>query len=77
MPVQFKVTREKKDNTAGFFKSISSTKKTNENVEQQEWALLGGAGDPMTRDMEKTQALDVFFPQFSLASLPPGSSPSL
>lgn len=77
MQVQFKVAREEKGNKEGFFKCTSSRKKTNENVEQWEWALLSGAGNPMTRDMEKTQVLDVFFPQFSLASLPPGSSPSL
>lgn len=71
LQVQIKVAREEKGDKESFFMCTSSRK--TEIVEQWEWALLSGAGNPLTRDMEKTQVLYVlFFPQFSLAILPPG-----
>ncbi|GAB0184094.1 mitochondrial enolase superfamily member 1 [Grus japonensis] len=46
-----------KDNKKGFYKYISSKRKTLENV----GLLLNGAGDLVTKDMEEVKVLNIFF----------------
>lgn len=52
MKHKFKSAREAKDNKKGFCKYISS-RKTNKNGD----SLLSGAGNLVTRDMEKAQII--------------------
>lgn len=66
-------------NRKGFCRYIGSKRK----VEENKGALLHGAGDPVRKDMEKTEVLHVglffFFPWFSLiwSALRLPSSPTL
>lgn len=73
MQIELKLAREAKGNKKVLCKYTSSGKKTNEN----EGLLLSGAGNVVTRDVEKAQVFHMgFFPQFSLvrsALCPPRS----
>ena len=60
MQLELKVAREAKGNKKSFCKYISSRKKTNKNV----GLLLSGAGNLVTRDMEKALVLCIFFLSF-------------
>lgn len=57
MQLELKLQREAQGNKKRFCKYTSSRKKTHENV----GSLLSGAGDLVTRNMEKAQVLNAFF----------------
>lgn len=46
-----------KGNKEGFYKYVSSKRKTRENLDP----LLNGAGDLLTNNMEKTEVFNAFF----------------
>ena len=49
-----------KSNKKGFYKYINSKRKTRKNV----GLLLNGAGDLVTKDMEKAEVFNAFFASF-------------
>lgn len=65
-----KVEREAKGYKKGFYKYTISRKKTNENVS----SLLSGAGNLVTRHMEKAQVLNAFLSSVFIAKVCPLAS---
>ena len=55
--LELNLARDVKDNKKGFFKYISSKRKTGENVSR----LLNGLGALLTKDTEKAELLNAFF----------------
>jgi len=65
-----KLARDVKDNKKGFFKCISSKRKTRDNV----GLLLNKVGILVTEDAEKAELLNAFFASVSSAKASPQES---
>ncbi|GAB0206849.1 mitochondrial enolase superfamily member 1 [Grus japonensis] len=72
-PLELNLARDVKDNKKGFFKYISSKRKTRENV----GPLLNEVGALVTEDTEKAELLNAFFASVFTAKASPQESQTL